>query len=145
MVGVRGFEPPASASRTQRSSQTEPHPDLCRRLSNIYSVLIFASGFRLFFAFYAVFCFRSCIKNVRSPFDGGADAIPKGVFQPKNFVPILSIVPSWNTMNALIYASVNKAPASMNAIFQEFSSRLMIASVARQGIDSRQKSIIQNA
>ena len=27
MVGVRGFEPPASASRTQRSSQTEPHPD----------------------------------------------------------------------------------------------------------------------
>ena len=26
MVGVRGFEPPASASRTQRSSQTEPHP-----------------------------------------------------------------------------------------------------------------------
>ena len=29
MVGVRGFEPPASASRTQRSSQTEPHPDRC--------------------------------------------------------------------------------------------------------------------
>ena len=28
MVGVRGFEPPASASRTQRSSQTEPHPDM---------------------------------------------------------------------------------------------------------------------
>ena len=27
MVGVRGFEPPASASRTQRSSQTEPHPE----------------------------------------------------------------------------------------------------------------------
>ena len=27
MVGVRGFEPPASASRTQRSSQAEPHPD----------------------------------------------------------------------------------------------------------------------
>ena len=27
MVGVRGFEPPVSASRTQRSSQTEPHPD----------------------------------------------------------------------------------------------------------------------
>ena len=26
MVGVRGFEPPASASRTQRSSQAEPHP-----------------------------------------------------------------------------------------------------------------------
>ncbi|MBR7131513.1 MAG: hypothetical protein IKC82_05980 [Lentisphaeria bacterium] len=25
MVEVRGFEPPASASRTQRSSQTEPH------------------------------------------------------------------------------------------------------------------------
>ncbi len=28
MVGVRGFEPPASASRTQRSSQTEPHPEI---------------------------------------------------------------------------------------------------------------------
>ena len=27
LVGARGFEPPASASRTQRSSQTEPHPD----------------------------------------------------------------------------------------------------------------------
>lgn len=27
MVGMSGFEPPASASRTQRSSQTEPHPD----------------------------------------------------------------------------------------------------------------------
>ena len=25
MVGVRGFEPPASASRTQRSIQAEPH------------------------------------------------------------------------------------------------------------------------
>ncbi len=27
LVGMRGFEPPASASRTLRSSQTEPHPD----------------------------------------------------------------------------------------------------------------------
>ena len=26
MVGVRGFEPPTFASRTQRSNQTEPHP-----------------------------------------------------------------------------------------------------------------------
>ena len=26
LVGMRGFEPPASASRTLRSSQTEPHP-----------------------------------------------------------------------------------------------------------------------
>lgn len=26
MVGMRGFEPPASASRTLRSSQAEPHP-----------------------------------------------------------------------------------------------------------------------
>ena len=26
LVGARGFEPPASASRTQRSSQTEPRP-----------------------------------------------------------------------------------------------------------------------
>ena len=38
MVGVRGFEPPASASRTQRSSQTEPHPDSCLyNTSNIIS------------------------------------------------------------------------------------------------------------
>lgn len=28
MVGVRGFEPPTSWSRTKRSSQTEPHPDV---------------------------------------------------------------------------------------------------------------------
>ncbi len=28
MVGARGFEPPTSASRTQRSSQTEPRPEL---------------------------------------------------------------------------------------------------------------------
>ena len=28
LVGMRGFEPPASASRTLRSSQTEPHPDV---------------------------------------------------------------------------------------------------------------------
>ena len=27
MVGVRGFEPPTFASRTQRSNQAEPHPD----------------------------------------------------------------------------------------------------------------------
>ena len=27
MVGVTGFEPATSASRTQRSSQAEPHPD----------------------------------------------------------------------------------------------------------------------
>ena len=29
LVGMRGFEPPASASRTLRSSQTEPHPAVC--------------------------------------------------------------------------------------------------------------------
>ena len=28
MVGVRGFEPPTFASRTQRSNQAEPHPEL---------------------------------------------------------------------------------------------------------------------
>lgn len=28
MVGVRGFEPPASASRTPRANQAAPHPDL---------------------------------------------------------------------------------------------------------------------
>ncbi len=27
MVGVRGFEPPTSASRTPRADQTAPHPD----------------------------------------------------------------------------------------------------------------------
>ena len=51
MVGVRGFEPPASASRTQRSSQTEPHPDLIGKLQaipeacthNITSFFSFAS------------------------------------------------------------------------------------------------------
>ena len=30
MVGARGFEPPTSASRTQRSNQTEPRSDLKR-------------------------------------------------------------------------------------------------------------------
>ena len=45
MVGVRGFEPPASASRTQRSSQTEPHPDKNGsqspvRLSNILATAL---------------------------------------------------------------------------------------------------------
>ena len=49
MVGVRGFEPPASASRTQRSSQTEPHPDRCfarvpRCFINISRFCVFASG-----------------------------------------------------------------------------------------------------
>jgi hypothetical protein len=28
LVGVRGFEPPTSASRTQRSNQAEPHSDI---------------------------------------------------------------------------------------------------------------------
>ena len=45
MVGVRGFEPPASASRTQRSSQTEPHPDLCRCSYNVLPFSDFASHF----------------------------------------------------------------------------------------------------
>ena len=38
MVGVRGFEPPASASRTQRSSQTEPHPDVQKTVANILAL-----------------------------------------------------------------------------------------------------------
>ena len=50
MVGVRGFEPPASASRTQRSSQTEPHPDFVVDLPNIHAILINASRFLIFFA-----------------------------------------------------------------------------------------------
>ncbi len=32
MVGVRGFEPPTFASRTQRSNQAEPHPDFNQKL-----------------------------------------------------------------------------------------------------------------
>ena len=35
LVGARGFEPPASASRTQRSSQTEPRPVCLQTLFNI--------------------------------------------------------------------------------------------------------------
>ncbi len=34
LVGARGFEPPASASRTQRSSQTEPRPDMINEKSD---------------------------------------------------------------------------------------------------------------
>ena len=54
MVGVRGFEPPASASRTQRSSQTEPHPDKSgsqtpARLSNIISTGLKIKPRRLLF------------------------------------------------------------------------------------------------
>lgn len=30
MVGARGFEPPTSASRTQRSSQAEPRSDIIK-------------------------------------------------------------------------------------------------------------------
>ena len=28
-VGVRGFEPPTSWSRTKRSNRAEPHPEWC--------------------------------------------------------------------------------------------------------------------
>ena len=53
MVGVRGFEPPASASRTQRSSQTEPHPDLCRKLELSFKfVYIIYHGFLRLQAFF---------------------------------------------------------------------------------------------
>ena len=54
MVGVRGFEPPASASRTQRSSQTEPHPDLRRKLELSFKfVYIIYHGFLRLQAFFS--------------------------------------------------------------------------------------------
>ena len=51
MVGVRGFEPPASASRTQRSSQTEPHPDLNsdQRFALFHNVALDDRFFKPFF------------------------------------------------------------------------------------------------
>ena len=61
MVGVRGFEPPTFASRTQRSNQAEPHPDLGYRFScffyfrtcgmsfNIALLLFFANTISSFF------------------------------------------------------------------------------------------------
>ena len=53
MVGVRGFEPPASASRTQRSSQAEPHPDRCTTLYRavliIYHVFVFLQAAKIIF------------------------------------------------------------------------------------------------
>ena len=66
MVGVRGFEPPASASRTQRSSQTEPHPDLRRQenlrfpccFTNISRFFGFSSTVSLFFRIF--FYFDDC-------------------------------------------------------------------------------------
>ena len=45
MVGVRGFEPPASASRTQRSSQAEPHPDRCTTLYRAVIIIYHVFGF----------------------------------------------------------------------------------------------------
>ena len=45
MVGVRGFEPPASASRTQRSSQAEPHPDRCTTLYRAVLIIYHVFGF----------------------------------------------------------------------------------------------------
>ena len=57
MVGARGFEPPTSASRTQRSSQAEPRPDhafvdLTRdrqeATNSVYYILLFHFGNHLF-------------------------------------------------------------------------------------------------
>ena len=39
MVGVRGFEPPTFASRTQRSNQAEPHPDKIAAYNILHTVL----------------------------------------------------------------------------------------------------------
>ena len=64
MVGVRGFEPPASASRTQRSSQAEPHPDRCTNFLhcsiNIPWFYVFSSAYPNFFT---DILHRSLIKN----------------------------------------------------------------------------------
>ena len=60
MVGVRGFEPPTFASRTQRSNQAEPHPEwiaafraflarTCGMLINIALLLFFSSSILSFF------------------------------------------------------------------------------------------------
>ena len=68
MVGVRGFEPPASASRTQRSSQTEPHPDLKASvtevcLDNISPISSFASPFAFFFGFFRTPSWQEDVKK----------------------------------------------------------------------------------
>ena len=34
LVGVRGFEPPASSSRTKRANRTAPHPAIKIRCKN---------------------------------------------------------------------------------------------------------------
>ena len=47
LVGVRGFEPPASTSRTWRASQAALHPDGARKepIGNGWLPLITYSGF----------------------------------------------------------------------------------------------------
>ena len=59
-------------------------------------------------------------------------------------VPMWSTDPTWYTIMVRMYANASRPPASMNGIAQELSSRRMMASVARHGIDSRQKSMMQN-
>ena len=67
MVGVRGFEPPASASRTQRSSQTEPHPDFesdsAQFLALFYNIIHVKSFFKPFLGKnmrFLLFVLRQC-------------------------------------------------------------------------------------
>ena len=79
MVGVRGFEPPTFASRTQRSNQAEPHPDLGYRFScffyfrtcgmsfNIASLLFFANTISSFFLIFIDFVLYADCKSKRSP------------------------------------------------------------------------------
>ena len=40
MVGARGFEPPTSASRTQRSSQAEPRSDIIKVIVEVRDLYI---------------------------------------------------------------------------------------------------------
>ena len=56
-VGVTGFEPATSWSQTRRSSQTEPHPEVFRCLSDnyytiTYDVLFVNTFFNFYFNFY---------------------------------------------------------------------------------------------
>ena len=44
-----------------------------------------------------------------------------------------------------MYATISNPYATANIIFQEFNSRFITANVAKQGTESKQNNIIQNA
>ena len=60
-----------------------------------------------------------------------------------NFVPMLSSEPIWYTMRVAMYARANSPKVSAIVSFQEFNSRFMTASVAKQGMDISENSIMQ--